>query len=57
MRDFSFNKLDFQNDTYMGIGINLRYYLKVEMTYAATLMKSQMVQEREILVRNKSQSK
>lgn len=32
-RDFIFNKVAFSNDTYDGIGIKLRYYLKVEMTY------------------------
>lgn len=32
-RDFIFNKVAFSNDTYEGIGIRLRYYLKVEMIY------------------------
>ena len=39
-RDFIFNKVAFTNDTYYGIGVNLRYILKVEMTYQSTLMKS-----------------
>ncbi len=39
-RDFMFDKVSFTNDTYEGIGIKLRYFLKVEMTYQSTLMKS-----------------
>jgi len=35
-----FDKVSFTNDTYEGIGIKLRYFLKVEMTYQSTLMKS-----------------
>jgi Vacuolar protein sorting-associated protein 26 len=53
-RDFAFTKVAFQNDTYSGIGINLKYYLKVEMAYASTLMKSQLVEERELIVENDS---
>lgn len=52
-RDFAFHKIEFQNDTYNGIAINLRYYLKVEMTYQSTLMKSQLVEIKDIIIRNK----
>jgi hypothetical protein len=53
-RDFSFNKVAFTNDTYEGIGIKLRYYLKVEMTYQATLLKSQLIEVKDIKVLNDS---
>lgn len=43
-RDFLFNKVPFSNDTYMGIGIHLKYFLKVEMTYQSTLRKAVMVE-------------
>jgi hypothetical protein len=39
-RDFIFDKVSFTHDTYDGIGIKLRYFLKVEMSYQSTLMKS-----------------
>lgn len=32
-RDFLFNKVGFVEDSYSGIGLNLKYVLKVEMTY------------------------
>lgn len=56
MREFQFNKIDFQNDSYNGINLQLKYVLKVEMIYQSTLMKSLMVEESIITVKNFSQN-
>ena len=49
-REFSFNKPDFSNDSYDGINLALRYFLKVEMTYQGALMKSLVVEEHTLKV-------
>lgn len=51
-RRFAFNKLEFQNDSYTGINLNLKYLLRVEMTYQAAIMKSSMVEEHPIIIKN-----
>eukprot|EP00347_Sterkiella_histriomuscorum_P012726 403367452 len=56
VRDFQFNKPDLQHDSYDGIGLKLRYYLKVEMTYQGSLMKSTLTEELDLNVRNHSQN-
>ncbi|TNV77820.1 hypothetical protein FGO68_gene11911 [Halteria grandinella] len=51
-RDFLFSKVGFTDDSYLGIGLNLKYLLKVEMTYQSTLRKAQMVEVKELMVVN-----
>ncbi len=52
-REFQFNRVEFYNDSYNGIHLNLKYLLKVEMVYQSTLMKSTMVDEQLVVVRNR----
>lgn len=54
MREFQFNRPDFAHDSYDGIGLNLKYYLKLEMTYQGALLKSTMIEELELIVKNRS---
>lgn len=39
-KEFSFNNPDFTHDSYKGIALNLKYLLRLEMTYQGGLMKS-----------------
>ena len=52
-REFQFNRIEFQHDSYEGINIKLKYLLRVEMVYQSTLMKSTLVEDHPVIIRNK----
>ncbi|CDW84778.1 vacuolar protein sorting-associated protein 26-like [Stylonychia lemnae] len=51
---FQFTRPDFTQDSYDGIGLKLRYLLRVEMSYQGTLMKALLTEEQDLKVKNRS---
>jgi hypothetical protein len=51
-REFHFNRLEFEHDSFNGICASLKYVLKVEMCYQAAIMKSTMTEELPLVIKN-----
>ena len=51
-KDFSFNKIDFVHDTYDGVNVDLKYVISARMLYKSTLMQSQALEEKDLVIKN-----
>ncbi len=54
-RDFFFSRVPFNHDSYRGIGITVKYFLRVEMSYSSTLRKVLLVETKDLEIVNKSE--